>query len=162
MSTEKHETFEMFPVGYVRRSDDTITLEILEQFRPAMKQLDKFSHVMVFWWGHAYANEETRAYLQGEVPYAPGHPTGVFASRSPVRPNPVLMTTCPIVAIDAGKGTIQVSDIDALDGTPIVDLKAYFPVCDRVKDASIPEWLADWPEWMPENGMPLEVYEEKA
>ena len=37
----------------------------------------------------------------------------------------------------------EVSDIDAYDGTPIVDLKAYFPVCDRVKEATIPEWLSN-------------------
>ena len=47
------------------------------------------------------------------------------------------------------------ADIDAYDGTPIVDLKAYFPVCERVKEAHIPEWLADWPEWMPEEGLGL-------
>jgi len=49
----------------------------------------------------------------------------------------------------------EVSDIDAYDGTPIVDLKAYFPVCDRVKEATIPEWLSNWPEWMPEQGIGL-------
>jgi tRNA (Thr-GGU) A37 N-methylase len=65
------------------------------------------------------------------------------------------MTTCKILKIDEAKGTITVGDIDAFDGTPIVDLKAYFPVCDRVKNAEIPEWLSDWPEWMPEKGIGL-------
>ncbi len=45
---------------------------------------------------------------------------------------------------------------DAYDGTPTVDLKAYLPVCDRVKEPSIPEWLSYWPEWMPEEGIGLE------
>ena len=49
----------------------------------------------------------------------------------------------------------KVADIDAYDGTPIVDLKACFPVCERVKEAYIPEWLSDWPEWMPEEGIGL-------
>ena len=44
----------------------------------------------------------------------------------------------------------------SVDGTRIVDLKAYFPVCDRVQEAKIPQWLAGWPEWMPENGIGLE------
>jgi tRNA (Thr-GGU) A37 N-methylase len=48
-----------------------------------------------------------------------------------------------------------VADIDAYDGTPVIDLKAYFPVCDRVKEARIPAWLVDWPEWMPEEGLGL-------
>ncbi len=53
---------------------------------------------------------------------------------------------------------MRIADIDAYDGTPLVDLKAYFPVCDRVQEARIPEWLAGWPEWMPEEGLGLEVY----
>jgi predicted transcriptional regulator YdeE len=46
-----------------------------------------------------------------------------------------------------------VGDIDAVDGTPLVDLKGYFCVCDRVQKARLPAWLEGWPEWMPENGI---------
>jgi tRNA (Thr-GGU) A37 N-methylase len=66
------------------------------------------------------------------------------------------MTTCKLLGMDEGQGVLQVADIDAVDGTRIVDLKAYFPVCDRVREAYIPEWLSDWPEWMPEDGIGLE------
>jgi len=69
------------------------------------------------------------------------------------RPNPIAMTTCKILKIDETNGIVHIADIDAYNGTPIVDLKAYFQVCDRVKDARIPEWLSDWPEWMPEDGI---------
>jgi len=48
-----------------------------------------------------------------------------------------------------------VQNIDALDGTPVIDLKAYFPVSDRVKDARLPDWLVGWPEWFPEEGLGL-------
>ena len=65
------------------------------------------------------------------------------------------MTTCRLTAVDEGAGLVEVTDIDAFDGTPIVDLKAYFPVCDRVQEAHIPEWLSDWPDWMPEDGLGL-------
>ncbi len=60
-----------------------------------------------------------------------------------------------MLKVDEKNGIIEVSDIDAYDGTPIVDLKAYFPVCDRVKEARIPKWLSNWPEWMPEQGIGL-------
>ena len=63
---------------------------------------------------------------------------------------------CRAVTVDEENGIIRVADIDAYDGTPIVDLKAYFPVCDRVKEAKIPEWLSNWPDWMPEQGIGLE------
>lgn len=148
-------SFRMFPIGYIRRNEKGINLEISEPFKPALKQLDHFSHVIVFWWADKHDNEKSRSILQCEPPYAKGKITGVFATRAEYRPNPIAMTTCKILEVDEMKGIIRVADIDGYDGTPIVDLKAYFPVCDRVRRAKIPEWLSDWPEWMPEEGMGL-------
>ena len=146
MTSENSErSFQMSPIGYIRRTEKNINLEIAEPFKPALKQLDHFSHVMVFWWAHKHDNEKSRSILQCEPPYAKGKITGVFATRAEYRPNPIAMTTCKILHVDETKGIIRVADIDAYDGTPIVDLKAYFPVCDRVKRATIPEWLSDWP-----------------
>jgi len=153
-------TFMVHAIGQVRRDNGQIALEIETAYRPALKQLGKFSHVMAFWWADRFDNEEGRALLQTEPPYAPEHVTGVFATRSPYRPNPIAMTTCKLLGVDEEAGLVQVADIDAVDGTPLVDLKAYFPVCDRVQAAYIPDWLADWPEWMPEEGIGLEPWEE--
>jgi tRNA (Thr-GGU) A37 N-methylase len=55
-----------------------------------------------------------------------------------------------ILDVNEEEGIVQVAFMDAYNGTPIIDLKAYFPVSNRVKEARIPEWLLDWPEWMPE------------
>jgi tRNA (Thr-GGU) A37 N-methylase len=81
--------------------------------------------------------------------------TGIFATRAPHRPNPITLTTCKILSVDETNGVVQVAEIDALDGSPVIDLKAYFPVCDRVQDVRIPDWLAGWPEWMPAEGLGL-------
>jgi tRNA-Thr(GGU) m(6)t(6)A37 methyltransferase TsaA len=159
MNKQRQEVFRMYPIGCVRQTGDGVVLEIDAPFRPALKELGEFSHVMVFWWADHFDNDEYRTMLQGEPPYAQGHVTGVFATRAPYRPNPVAMTTCPILAVDEEQGLVKVSDLDAFDGTRIVDLKAYFPVCDRVQTAQIPEWLVGWPEWMPEAGIGLEEYE---
>jgi tRNA-Thr(GGU) m(6)t(6)A37 methyltransferase TsaA len=145
----------MVPIGTIHRKDDGVRLEILESYRPALQQLEHFSHVMVFWWADRHDNEQSRSILQTEPPYAQGRVTGVFATRAEYRPNPIAMTTCKIRGVAQKQGVVDVAEIDALDGTPIVDLKAYFPVCDRVKDASIPEWLSDWPDWMPDEGLGL-------
>jgi tRNA-Thr(GGU) m(6)t(6)A37 methyltransferase TsaA len=153
----------MHPIGRVRRGTDGIHIQIDEAYRPGLKQLDGFSHVMVFWWADWFDQPEYRANperLQMEPPYAQGHVTGVFASRAPYRPNPIAMTTCVLRSVDEAQGRLEVGDMDAVDGTPVVDLKAYFGVCDRVREAHIPDWLADWPEWMPENGIGLEEGEE--
>ncbi len=149
-------TFQLEPIGQIQRNENDVCLEIAAPFRPGLKQLDHFSHVIVFWWADQHDTQEYRTLLQTEPPYAQGHVTGVFACRSPYRPNPLAMTTCKILAVADTHGIVRVSNIDAYDGTQIVDLKGYFPVCDRVQNAHIPDWLADWPEWMPEEGMGLE------
>lgn len=148
-------SFQMQPIGYIRRTGSGIFLNILEPFRPALKQLNHFSHVLVFWWADRHDNEKSRTIMQTEPPYAKGKLTGVFATRAEYRPNPLAMTTCKLLEVDEEEGIVHIAEIDAYDGTAIVDLKAYFPVCDRVKEAHIPDWLSDWPEWMPEEGLGL-------
>jgi tRNA-Thr(GGU) m(6)t(6)A37 methyltransferase TsaA len=163
MSEKNHsqkETYQVRPIGTIRRNGDEIRLEIDEAFRPGLKQLEHFSHVLVFWWAELFDNEESRAMLQMQPPYAEDHVTGVFACRSPFRPNPIMMTTCKLLGIDEAQGSLKVADIDAFDGTRVVDLKAHFPVCDRVQQAHIPAWLSGWPEWMPEDGIGLEEGED--
>jgi tRNA-Thr(GGU) m(6)t(6)A37 methyltransferase TsaA len=151
----QQEPFQLHTIGYIRRDANKVRLEILGPFRPALERLDHFSHVIVLWWAHKHDNPQSRSILQTEPPYARGKVTGVFATRAEYRPNPIGVTTCNLLGVDQDMGIVDVADIDALDGTPIVDLKAYFPVCDRVREASIPEWLSDWPEWMPEEGLGL-------
>lgn len=150
------EIFELYPIGLVRRTETDIYLDVSEGFRPALKHLDQFSHVMVFWWADMFDSKEGRNMLQSNPPYAESQTTGVFATRAPCRPNPIAMTTCKLLEVDPESGSIRIENIDAWDGTRIVDLKAYFPVCDRVKEAHIPSWLSDWPEWMPDEGIGLE------
>jgi tRNA-Thr(GGU) m(6)t(6)A37 methyltransferase TsaA len=144
------QTYQMQPIGTVHSSDDGNYVEIFEPFRPGLKQLDQFSHVIVVWWADQHDNAESRGMMQTRPPYASDKLTGVFACRAEYRPNPIAITTTRILAVDEEQGTIQVTYMDAYDGTPVVDLKAYFPVCDRVKEAHIPEWLSEWPEWLPE------------
>ena len=128
-------TFQVHPIGQVRRANGQTHVEILEPFRPGLKQLEHFSHVMVFWWADKFDTEEYRTMMQCQPPYAEEKITGVFATRSPYRPNPIAMTTCKLLDVDEENGIVRIADIDAFDGTQVIDLKAYFPVCDRVKTA---------------------------
>ncbi|MBN1247142.1 MAG: SAM-dependent methyltransferase [Anaerolineae bacterium] len=153
--TQRREMFWMEPIGRIVREDKGVVLAIDAPYRSALEDLDQFSHVMVFWWADAFDNDTDRARLHIKPPYAPDRSIGVFATRSPFRPNPISMTTCPILGVDVAAGRVTVSDIDAFDGTRIVDLKAYLPVCDRVQAVRQPPWLDGWPEWMPENGTRL-------
>jgi tRNA (adenine37-N6)-methyltransferase len=148
-------SYPLCPIGQVRRENGQITLQIEAPYRPGLLQLDQYSHVTVLWWSTRFDAAEPRTWLQIEPPYAPGHLTGVFACRAPYRPNPISLTTCKLLGVDLEAGQVRVADIDAFDGTPLLDLKPYIPVCDRVQQATIPEWLEDWPEWLPEQGLGL-------
>lgn len=154
------DSFTVYSIGSIHRTEDDMYLEILPPFRPALKQLEHFSHITVLFWAHAHADLETRSAidLQVEPPYAPGRMTGIFATRSELRPNPILSTPCAIHGVDHEEGIIHINRIDGFEGSPILDIKGYFPVMDRVKDAVIPEWL-DWGiDHVPEEG--LDLYEE--
>ena len=149
--------YSVYPIGLIHREDDEIYLEILPQFRPGLKQLEHFSHITVLFWAHQHSSIEERSSIDLQVnpPYAPDKLTGVFATRSEYRPNPILSTPCKIEAIDQQAGIIHVNMIDGYDHSPILDIKGYYPVMDRVKDAIIPDWL-DWGiDHVPEDGLGL-------
>jgi tRNA-Thr(GGU) m(6)t(6)A37 methyltransferase TsaA len=149
----KQPVFEVFPVGYVRRENGRTYLELLEPYVPALKELERFSHVQVFWWFSEFDDEMYRSVMQSDhAPY--DAPTlGVFACRSPVRPNPIALTTAEMLGVDHAKGVVEIVNIEAFDGTPVLDLKPYIPSSDRVKDVRVAEWAVDWPEWLPEEGL---------
>jgi tRNA-Thr(GGU) m(6)t(6)A37 methyltransferase TsaA len=151
--------FNVKSIGTIQRTSQDIVLNIDETYRPALLTLEHYSHVIVVWWGDQLDSDEYRQTLKTHPPYAEEHLTGIFATRSPIRPNPILMTTCKIIDMDQEAGLIKIENIDAFDGTPILDLKAYYPVCERVREAHIPDWLVDWPEWMPEEGIGLMPHE---
>lgn len=154
------DTFEVFPIGYVKRSEGKTYLEIMEPYRPALKELERFSHVQVLWWFSQFDDEMYRGITQSDhAPY--DAPTlGVFACRSPVRPNPIGLTTAEMGALDHDRGIVEIVNIDAFDGTPVLDLKAYIPLCDRVQEVRVAEWATDWPRWLPDEGQGLEPEEE--
>jgi tRNA-Thr(GGU) m(6)t(6)A37 methyltransferase TsaA len=154
--THETQTFRLAPIGQVKRDGGRIYLAIDEPYRPALKQLEHFGHLHVLWWFSRYEDQEHRSTLQSQPPYGDDVPlTGVFASRYPMRPNPIGLTTVQILGLDAEAGTVDVGNMDAFDGTPIVDLKPFIPVCDRVQETRVPEWIAHWPEWMAPGGMGL-------
>jgi len=155
MKTDEPE-FKVKPIGIVKREDRSYFLQLEEKFIPALKQLEHFSHIHVFWWADKHDNVKSRSILDCTPPYGENPPvTGVFATRSEYRPNPIAVTIAKIDEVDHKKGIVRVQNIDAFDGTPILDIKAYFPVCDRVEGAKIPDWIEGWPESFPEEGMGL-------
>ena len=143
-------TYQLHPIGVVRASDEeqSYFLQIEESYRAGLRQLDQFSHVLIFWWADKMDIEKYRGIMTAELPYAPGVEAGVFACRSEYRPNPIALTLMAMLSVDVEKGIVVLPWIDAFDGTPVLDLKPYIPISDRVRDFKVADWLADWPEWM--------------
>ena len=147
-------TRELRPIGHVRR-DGGIRLEIDEPFREGLEQLDHFEYAIVLWWVDGHDNDESRAILTTELPYAPGVRAGVFACRAEYRPNPIGMTVCRVDKIEQAVGLVWLGDIDAYEGSPLLDIKPYIPVTDRVRSPRVASWLDGWPDWMPPAGIGL-------
>jgi tRNA-Thr(GGU) m(6)t(6)A37 methyltransferase TsaA len=141
--------FPMQPVGYVRspyRDTKEIpkglgaqhqaegSLEILAEFEPGLQDIEGFSHLFVIWAFHRSEGFD----LLGTPP-SDNRPHGVFATRSPRRPNPIGLTVVELLAREGP--VLRVRGVDMLDGTPVLDIKPYL--------SNVPEeklrrgWLAE-------------------
>ena len=132
--------FRVYPVGLIRKKDDTAWIEIFAEYREAMLGLEGFSHIHVLFWFHENDTAELRRTLQVHPRKDPSNPlTGVFATHSPKRPNLIGLTRCRILGIAGNRITIDA--IDARDGSPVVDIKCYIPDAPSPADVRLPEWV---------------------
>jgi len=112
------------PKGFGAKHEAEGVLEILPEFEIGLQDVDGFSHMFILWTFHRSEGFE----LIGRPPID-DRPHGVFATRSPRRPNPIGLTVVELLRRDGPR--LHVRGIDMLDGTPILDLKPYL--------SSIPE-----------------------
>ena len=136
----------MTPIGTVRNQVTTPIVKgwgkvvpdlvLEERYAEALDGLEDFSHVLViFWMNQAGPPKSLKDHVQGrqELPVA-----GLFARRVPSRPNPIGISAVPI--LNREKNILRVQALDAIDGTPLIDIKPYTPAFDRVENVRIPEW----------------------
>jgi tRNA-Thr(GGU) m(6)t(6)A37 methyltransferase TsaA len=112
-----------------RLSEEETSLEIFPPFTAALKGIEQNSHLIVLYWGDR-ANRET---LQSRTPYSQ-ELVGVFSSRSPNRPNPIAFCVADLVRLEGNR--LIVRGVDALDGSPLLDIKAYAPAIDSIPEAT--------------------------
>ena len=134
------------PIGRIRADAEGFFLEIYPAYRAGLKGLEGFSHLNVLWWFGACDTPASRACLEEAKPYRRGPEClGVFATRSPRRPNPIASTPIYVQDLDIEEGLIRTPFIDAEDLSPVLDIKPYHPSLDRVREASVPGWCRHWP-----------------
>lgn len=126
-------------LGEVKRQGRKTLLVLKEKYAPGLVSLADYSHVMVFYWFHKNDTPEKRSFLQGYRRGKKDPLTGVFATRSAVRPNLIAITTCRIISIK--DNIIEIDSIDAFNDSPILDLKPYIPRNDSFPQARIPVWV---------------------
>jgi len=100
------------------------TVEVFEEFRPGLKDLDGFSHIILI-----YAFHKASGFKLQVVPFMDSKHRGLFATRAPARPNPIGLSVVQLNKIS--DGVLHVENIDILDGTPLLDIKPYVPEFDK-------------------------------
>lgn len=144
---------ELRPIGYVRTSKqlkfearhqpdagaaETNRIELLPDsgFELALDDLASFDRIWLIWWFHRNTTWRARVL----PPRGPAKRRGVFATRSPHRPNPLGLTSVPLLAVEGL--SLTVGPLDLLDGTPIFDIKPYLARVDAFPEASM-GWIGE-------------------
>jgi len=134
------------PVGFVKTEavgkevrDKNVISQIIfrEELTDALEGVEEFSHLFVLFWLHEMSDEDRRIMNvrprgRRDMPLL-----GIFATRTPHRPNPIGLTRVKLLKVDGN--TITVQGLDAFDGTPVLDIKP-FDSWDTTDDVRVPEW----------------------
>jgi tRNA-Thr(GGU) m(6)t(6)A37 methyltransferase TsaA len=137
------------PIGFVKNSIrepkredwESVTSEIIvnEDLKEALSGIDGFSHIIVTYWMHLIPSSE-RSIMKVHPRRNQSLPlTGVFATRSPARPNPMGIATVKL--LERRGNILKVSGLDAVDGSPVLDIKPHIPGSDSPAGAETPSWL---------------------
>jgi len=113
-----------------RISNNEIVIEVFPDFTPALRGIDQYSHLIVLYWG----DRSNREVLQSTTPHNTKQQVGVFSNRSPNRPNPIAFCVASLVRQEGNQ--LVVRWVDALDGSPLIDIKPYSPALDSVENAA--------------------------
>lgn len=120
----------------------TIVLHEGRNFEDALTDLASFEYIWVLFWFHLNT-DDGRGWRPRVLPPRSEVKRGMFATRTPYRPNPIGMSALRLERIEGL--TLHVSDLDLLDGTPVLDIKPYVAWTDAIPDAG-PGWLEQRPE----------------
>jgi tRNA-Thr(GGU) m(6)t(6)A37 methyltransferase TsaA len=141
--------FSVKPIGVVKSSiknrrkvaHDDLKAQIIVDpaYQKALDGIDSFSHIIIVFWLHKIKKGE-RLIMQVHPYRNPSLPLkGVFATRSPVRPNPIGLTVVKL--LKRKENLLTVAGLDAIDGTPVLDIKPYLPEQFSNVELTIPGWV---------------------
>lgn len=131
---------ELRPETLVKTAKENISELILnEDFVECLDGIEEFSHIIVLYWAHQIP-EEGRHLAKVHPGGRKDYPlVGVFATRSPVRPNPICVTTVKVV--ERNGNVLRVKGLDAVNGSPVIDIKPHLPSSDAPLNVKLPDWV---------------------
>jgi tRNA-Thr(GGU) m(6)t(6)A37 methyltransferase TsaA len=114
-------------------------LHLDAELAPGLDGIEAFSHVLVVYWMHESSFDGARDLVRRPRGRDDMPEVGIFAQRAKHRPNPIGVTAARVVGRDGA--VLRVRGLDAIDGTPLVDVKPYVPAFDRIDAPTVPEWV---------------------
>jgi tRNA-Thr(GGU) m(6)t(6)A37 methyltransferase TsaA len=127
-------------IGFVDEVEGELsTIRLKPGYAPGLLDIDEYSHLIILYWFHGRDNEAHRSTLHVTPRrHGVGVLKGVFACRSPSRPNPIGLTVVELLGVEGN--VLRVRGLDALQGSPIIDIKPYSPHSDLHPEARAPDW----------------------
>jgi tRNA-Thr(GGU) m(6)t(6)A37 methyltransferase TsaA len=140
---------EVEPIGVVRSPvSETVDeawgsvvseIHLLEGLEPGLTGIGDFSHILVLFLMHQATFDKARHLVRKQREREDMPLTGIFAQRARHRPNPIGVTAVRL--LEVRDSVLRVQGLDAVDGTPVLDIKPYLPAFDRVENPTVPEWV---------------------
>jgi tRNA-Thr(GGU) m(6)t(6)A37 methyltransferase TsaA len=142
-------SIELIPIGVVKNSITslnktditTVTSEVrvYKKYKQALDRIEDFSDIIIVYWMDQLFHYE-RSVLQVHPQGRKDMPmVGVFACRSPARPNPLGVTRVKL--LERSDTVLKVYGLDAINGTPVIDIKPYIPRTDLTEELRLPDWI---------------------
>ena len=118
----------------------SVTSEVVidQGYAQGLIGLDSFSHILVVFYMHKYTFDASSDLVRKPRGRSDMPEVGVFAQRAKHRPNPIGITAVKLLNVEGN--VVTVKGLDAIDGTPVLDVKPYFPAFDK-KEADNPRWV---------------------
>ncbi len=114
--------FTLYPIGWIRKTKTKTQIVLYKKYAPGLMGLERGDQIWVFWWFDRNDNSQKRSVLKVHPRGNPVNPLrGVFATRSPMRPNLIALTRCKVLSVK--NNILEIGAIDALSDTPVLDLK---------------------------------------
>jgi tRNA (adenine37-N6)-methyltransferase len=128
-----HKDIKNMPIQPIAAEGIKGHIELYPQYAGGLKDLDGFSHIILLYHFHKVKDFELKV-----VPFMDTEPRGIFACKAPKRPNAIGISTVKLISIE--NNILHIEQADMLDGTPLIDIKPFYPRYDNRENVTI-GWL---------------------